>query len=212
MFDDERTVTATLLSGATLRRAGMFCTFEISDEAVDLDDAAGIPLLNNHEERLGVVDEAWIEDGELRATLCFDETPIGQAAFQVVQRGEISGISIGNSILEWREIGPDNYFVTDWELREVSLCEEPLDPGAHVHGYGIRDICERMRVRQHIIEASIADADDDSDDDDDADDDDDRMMTVQTFVQYKHEKALARSVRRDDYRDRLVFYGEPRRL
>jgi hypothetical protein len=50
--------------------------------------------------------------GEPRATLRFDETIAGQAAFQPVQRGALTGISIGNRILTWREIDPDNFLAT----------------------------------------------------------------------------------------------------
>jgi Caudovirus prohead serine protease len=150
MFDEERTVTATLLLGRAVERAGLRCRFEISDAAVDLDEAVGIPVCDAHGEVLGEVDDVWIEDGELRAELSFAETIAGEAALRVVKRGEITGISIGNTILEWDEVGPDSYVATDWELREVSICEEPLDRGARVHGYGIFDIRERMRVRQKI--------------------------------------------------------------
>jgi HK97 family phage prohead protease len=169
MFDDERTVTATLLSGNPIRRAGLTCRFEISDEAVNLDEAVGCPFLDNHGEALGAIDELWIEDDQLHATLSLAETIAGEAALRLIKRGEVDGISIGNSILEWREIDPGSFLVTDWELREVSLCEEPLDPGARVLGYSVDDIRERMRVRQKIAQGQgeqwCARYDDDLDED-----------------------------------------------
>jgi hypothetical protein len=39
-------------------------------------------------------------------------------------------------------------------LLEVSLCEEPLNHGARVHGFSTRDIRARMLVRQRTVERS----------------------------------------------------------
>lgn len=87
--------------------------FEISRQAVDLEAAVGIPLLCQHDQPLGSVAECGsAKAGEPRATLRFDETIAGQAAFQPVQRGALTGISIGNRTLTWREIDPDNFLAT----------------------------------------------------------------------------------------------------
>jgi phage head maturation protease len=104
--------------------------------------------------------------GQLRAALHFSETLIGEGALRAVQRGLISGISIRNQILEWRQVDDDgnevdpgddrdndlNFVATHWELLDVSLCEEPLDRGARIGGYSTRDVRERIRVRERMVD------------------------------------------------------------
>jgi Caudovirus prohead serine protease len=156
MFDPDRTVVAVLLSGGPVRRAGVTCWFEISEGAVDLDDAVGCPMLDDHGDQLGDVTDLWIKDGQLRGELSFAETIAGEAALRLVKAGEITGISIGNRIDEWTEVDPGVYVATEWTLLEASLCEQPLDRGAHTHGYGIKDVRARMLARQRMVERTGA--------------------------------------------------------
>jgi hypothetical protein len=87
--------------------------FEISRQAVDLEAAVGIPCSASTTSRSAAsLTCGSAKAGEPRATLRFDETIAGQAAFQPVQRGALTGISIGNRILTWREIDPDNFLAT----------------------------------------------------------------------------------------------------
>lgn len=46
-----------------------------------------------------------------------------------------------------------HFAVCNWELLDVSLCEEPLHRDARVHGFTTRDIRARMLARQRMADA-----------------------------------------------------------
>ena len=86
-FDaDKRTVEVIASTGATVRRFGWAGEFDeqlvISDAVVDLQRLARVgPVLDNHNDNgsvrgvLGVVERAWIENGQIISTLKFDTSP-----------------------------------------------------------------------------------------------------------------------------------------
>lgn len=140
---DAHTVEAVISSGAGVRRYFGIEVLAISTDAVDLDRVGqGLcSLLNSHNAYdlsavLGRVLSVRIEDGQLVATIQFNQTPQGIEAEGMVARGEIRGISIGYSVRVWQltesDESSDTWTAAAWELLEVSLVSVPADPNAGI--------------------------------------------------------------------------------
>lgn len=139
-----RTVDAVLSVGARVRRWWGFEELSMEGGAVDLSRVAmgQVRLLDSHNQWeidavLGVVTNARIESGQLVGTLRFADTERARTAEGMVQRGELTGISIGYNIRAWRLVeidANDNeiWRASDWELLEASLVSVPADPNAGV--------------------------------------------------------------------------------
>lgn len=116
---------------------------EISEAAVDLSRLnAGAPVLNTHSswslaDIVGVVERAWIDKGEARATLRFSERAEIRPIVDDVLAGVIRNISVGYWT-EQREVTPatnekpEIRRATRWTPGEISLVPVPADPGAQV--------------------------------------------------------------------------------
>ena len=177
---------AVLLTGAPLRRD--FGLLRFDAVSVDLPRDAGgdltIPLLDTHRLKLlGHVRDVWVAtSGMLTATLSFDDTVAGIAAYGMVEREECNGISIGINASEIVVLDADGvevdpakepdrftdpnltFIIKRFELREVSVCTRPADPLAVVraHGHEVREICRRMEQAQRSLKVDPVDGDDDS--------------------------------------------------
>lgn len=140
---DRRTIEAVLSTGARVRRWGVIEELAISADAVDLGRVAlgQVRLLDHHNayERdavLGVVVEARIENGVLVGIVRFGETEAAREAEGMVQRGELTGISVGYGVTNWSFSGLHEDERTEiwradrWELLEASLVSVPADPHA----------------------------------------------------------------------------------
>src|ERR1017187_5866310 len=157
-----RTVDCVISMGSPVQRFyGIEC-LRITPESVNLDRMTGgsmIPLLDSHQaggiaNALGRFTKTWITRGALWGTIAFNETPNGELAMGMVQRGEIAGISAGYAVREWeitdesgRVIDPDvdrirwdddtmTYTATRWELHEASLVSVPADPKSSIRSLG----------------------------------------------------------------------------
>jgi hypothetical protein len=134
----------------------------ISPEAVNLDRMTGgsiIPLLDSHQaaginNALGRFTKTWFRRGGLMGTIAFNETPNGELAMGMVERGEIAGISAGYCVNEWeitdsdgRVIDPDvervrwdedglTFTATRWSLHEGSLVTVPADSLSGIRSMG----------------------------------------------------------------------------
>jgi hypothetical protein len=109
-----------------------------------------IPLLDSHQaaginNALGRFTKTWFKRGGLMGTIRFNETPNGELAMGMVERGEVTGISAGYCVNEWeitdsdgRVIDPDverirwdedglTFTATRWSLHEGSLVTIPAD-------------------------------------------------------------------------------------
>lgn len=144
-----RTVDLMLSSGAAVRRMTMSGEvvdeeLVVSPEAIRLDRLNnGAPLIDSHavyagvRTVLGVVERAWIQDGELWATVRFSKRVDVEAVFQDVKDGIIRSVSIGYKRhkierIDSEEGGVTVYRVSDWEPVEVSLVLVPAEVGAGV--------------------------------------------------------------------------------
>jgi len=102
--------------------------------------AAGAPLLNAHNTRelssvLGVVERAWIRNGEARALVRFSERPDVEPIWRDVQAGIIRNVSVGYYVETYQTFeGQDEklpvYRAVKWQPAEISLVPVGADAGA----------------------------------------------------------------------------------
>lgn len=148
---ERRTVEVVASTGATVRRLGWMGDYDeqlvISEQAVDLQRLARVgPVLDNHNSYgsvsgvLGVVERAWIENGQLIASLKFDTSPEADEVFRKIGAGILRAVSIGYDA-EYERIrakdrdddGERDLYRTKWlEPYEVSVVMMPADAGAVV--------------------------------------------------------------------------------
>jgi HK97 family phage prohead protease len=159
-FDKKaRSVIATLSTGGEVARFYGREALRISPEAVGLSrmkNGSQIPLLDSHQSggianALGRVTSTWFARDELMGKIAFNETPNGELAMGMVERHEITGISIGYAVREW-EITDDQgdivqadaikwnddlvFTATRWDLHEASLVSVPADPLSGIRSMG----------------------------------------------------------------------------
>lgn len=148
-FDEKAlTVELTWTTGASVERVTWFGDryteeLEVSDTAVDLGRLnAGAPLLDTHgqwdlEDVIGVVDRAWIEDGQGRAVVRFSAREAVADVVRDVKAGIIRNVSVGYMIDEWlitkdEKTGKETRRATRWTPFELSLVPIPADAAAQV--------------------------------------------------------------------------------
>lgn len=144
---DARTIELTWTTGARGRRASWFDgdwfeELDMSSDAVRLDRLNnGAALLNSHQSAdlsniLGVVERAWIENGEGRARVRFSERAEVEPIFRDVASGIIRNVSVGYQVHRWSDPirsadgQPPTYRALDWEPMELSLVGVPFDAKA----------------------------------------------------------------------------------
>lgn len=98
---------------------------------------AGAPVLNSHnryslEDQLGVVEKAWIQDGQGRAILRFSEREEVAGFVSDIENGIIKNVSVGYRVYKYEkkvtEDGtPDEMRALDWEPYEISMVTVPAD-------------------------------------------------------------------------------------
>jgi hypothetical protein len=162
-FDrNSRTVDCVISMGSPVQRFYGTEVLRISPAAVNLDRMTGgsiIPLLDSHQmaginNALGRFTRTWFKAGGLMGTIAFNETPNGELAMGMVERGEIAGISAGYCVNEWeitdsdgRVIDPDverirwdedglTFTATSWSLHEGSLVSVPADALSGIRSMG----------------------------------------------------------------------------
>ncbi|WP_156911855.1 hypothetical protein [Kaistia adipata] len=153
---EARTVTLVFTTGATVRRrryAGWDTvvpfdeTLVVSSAAIDLSRMnAGAPVLDSHStyttfSQVGVVERAWIEGKEGKATVRFPAAGLDERAdrmFGLVSDGIIKNVSVGYSIDKIRVVEPEKkgqveqHIVERWTPSEISFVTVPADVGAQV--------------------------------------------------------------------------------
>jgi HK97 family phage major capsid protein len=92
------------------------------------------PLLtgHNHNDQIGIIEKAWLQDGTGRARVRFGKSARANEFFQDVQDGIRKNVSVGYYIqemklLEESDKGPDKYLVTKWKPVEASIVAVPAD-------------------------------------------------------------------------------------
>jgi HK97 family phage prohead protease len=129
---------------------------EMSAEAVNLDRLnGGAPVLNSHqshslENQIGVVERAWLADGQGVALIRFSERASVADIVADVAAGIIRNVSVGYSVERWSRGERDGRRVLRaerWTPHEVSLVPVPADAEAQV-----RAVAERtMRKGENIM-------------------------------------------------------------
>lgn len=149
----KRTVELTWSTGAQVRKTDFWGEQEWIEQLsmdkahVNLDRLNnGAPLLANHSscsltDVIGVVEKAWLQDGEGRALVKFSERAEIAPIIADVKAGILRNTSVGYNIkrLERQpdlQDGIPVYLAIDWEPMEISLVTIPADPGAQVRSEG----------------------------------------------------------------------------
>jgi hypothetical protein len=150
---EKRTVELVWTTGAKGLRRGWdgeyFEELEVSESAVRLERLNnGAPFLAVHEgwsldSVIGVVERAWIKNGEGRALVRFSERDEVQSIVRDVQTGVLRNISVGYQVHKYLRIkslgadgkpdgGIDTYRAVDWEPMEISIVPIGFDDGAKI--------------------------------------------------------------------------------
>jgi hypothetical protein len=154
--NEARTVTLVFTTGATVRRrryegwdtvVPFDETLVVSKAAIDLSRMnAGAPVLDSHStyttfSQVGVVERAWIEGKEGKATVRFPAAGIDERAdrmFGLVADKIIKNVSVGYSIDKIRVVAPEKrgqveqHIVERWTPSEISFVTVGADAGAQV--------------------------------------------------------------------------------
>lgn len=156
-------------TGATVRRSGFFGewdeSLEVSETAIRMDRIASgnVPFLKNHDSSdianvIGVVERAWVQDGEGRAIVRFSERDDVQPIFQDVANGILRGVSIGYRVNEYKETTPKDaeirsFMAVDYEILEISAVPIPADAAS-----GFRAATEKSeQVTREPLEERMSD-------------------------------------------------------
>lgn len=187
---ETRSVDVVFTTGAAVRRrrwTGWDSSvpfdeiLEVSERAIDLSRLnAGAPALDSHSvwssfSQVGVVERAWIEGKEGRATIRFPREGLDQAAdrmFDLISDGIIRNVSVGYSIdrakvVEAEKKGEvEKRIVERWTPLEVSFVTVPADPRAQVRAadqtsYPIEIIATRSNKEAFMPESTTVVAGDD---------------------------------------------------
>lgn len=169
---ESRTIEVTWTTGAAGERFDWYSGTRYIEELVVDDRAvrlgrlnAGAPVLDTHNRysglsaMLGVVERAWIENGEGKASIRFpkaEDDPEADKVFRKVQDGIIRSLSVGYRRLKIevdKRKEPQVWRVVDWEPYEISFVPVPFDVGAQV-----RDEAEPKHRCEFIIPTSANEA------------------------------------------------------
>ncbi len=118
---------------------------------------SGVPFLNNHNRYDGVfgvygVVDAWrVEDGQLIATVRFDDDEDSDKVYRKIKNGIVKGISIGYNVYEYEEVRTGEsqtptFRAISWEVTEVSAAPIQADTSSVVRSEV--DEKHEIKVRQ----------------------------------------------------------------
>lgn len=145
---EQRTAELVWTTGAKGRRwswdVGSYMEeLDVSTKAVRLERLNnGAPLLNAHSswelrDVIGVVEKAWIENGEGVALVRFSQREDADEVFRDVKDGILRNISVGYAVHRYEVVEEDDdklptYRATDWEPMELSIVPIGFDDGAKI--------------------------------------------------------------------------------
>ncbi|KPL52271.1 hypothetical protein ABB55_08525 [Prosthecomicrobium hirschii] len=169
------TLEAVLATATPVRRWFGNEILSISPDAIDLTrmPTGQVRFLDHHRATdrravLGVVERAWIEGGILIGAIRLAATPDAQEAAGQIERGELTGISVGYRVEKWQitavdeTTGREDWTAKRWSLHEVSLVSVPADASAMVRmpmpAPGTEPILKRTTMDDEVIESPPADA------------------------------------------------------
>lgn len=144
MNEAERTVELVWTTGASVRRMDYWTgrayyeELSLDPESVDLSRLnGGAPLLNSHSSRelsdvIGVVEKAWLEGNEGRATVRFSQRDEVAPILADVKAGILRNVSVGYQVDKYQieEGDVPVYRAISWTPMELSLVPIPADAGA----------------------------------------------------------------------------------
>lgn len=154
---DQRTVELVWTTGAQVRRSTWFDGDYIEELAVDKKSIRmerlnnGAPLLNAHSryqttDVIGVVEKAWIENGEGRATVRFSSREDVAPIFQDVKDGILRNVSVGYNTYKVEKgnfkDGLPIVRALDWEPFEISIVPVGADGKAGFRSIQENNSCE----------------------------------------------------------------------
>mgnify|MGYP007083440211 CR=1 FL=1 len=146
---DDGTVEIVWSTGAQVRRFDWMDGPYIEELSLDPSHVRlgrlnnGAPVLKDHNAHsidsvIGVVDKAWLDGGEGRASIRFDQGADVEKYVSKVKRGTLRNISFGYQVHEYEKIPPTEkgglpiLRAIDWEPFEVSLVAVPADAFAQI--------------------------------------------------------------------------------
>lgn len=146
---EARTVDLVFYSGAPVYRVSWMdgpyeLEFDVSKKAAKLERLNnGAPLIDSHRTYggvgaiFGVVEKAWLEEGQARARVRFSKRADVEPVWQDVLDGVIRNVSMGTYVLAMEEVtekgaSMKRFRATEWEPYEISLVSVPADAGAKV--------------------------------------------------------------------------------
>lgn len=135
---------------------------EVSDKAVRMDRLNnGAPLLDAHSSWelrnvIGVVERAWIENGEGRALVRFSQREDADEVFRDVKDGILRNISVGYSVHRYEVVDEDDdkvptYRATDWEPMELSIVPINFDAAAQFRSASKPDEYKGQRFQTEFL-------------------------------------------------------------
>ena len=149
---EARTIEVVWSTGAAVRRWD-WNKWRAFNEVLDMDAASirmdrlnsGAPVLNTHqqselEDQIGVVEKAWLSNGEGRAVVRISRRADVEPIWQDISDGIVRNISVGYVVHSYQVVespdgtGTPEYRAIDWEPTEISLVPVPADAGAGVRG------------------------------------------------------------------------------
>lgn len=132
----------------------------LSHDADDVDLSRlnnGAPVLYNHdrwdkENRIGIVEKAWIEKGKGRALIRISKRDDVEGVWRDIEDGILVNVSVGYQITEKtlvaEHVDTPNEYRVKWAPHEVSLVDIPADPTVGVgrsHGEPINDLVSAIK-------------------------------------------------------------------
>lgn len=164
--EEDRSVEVVWTTGERVLRQPFFGDpyyeeLEVSDKSVRLHRLnTGAPVLDTHRRDglgnvIGVVEKAWITNGQGKAIIRFSEREDVAPIVNDVKNGIIRNISVGYSVSKYQDVSEDNakiktYRAIDWTPAEISLVPVGADYRAN-----IRSSLEDERNVTTIIEKEI---------------------------------------------------------
>src|SRR5215831_5607653 len=133
--EEKRTVDLSISSDAPIDHWFGRIILDHAPGSVRMDRmASGAPLLLNHsvDKQIGVLEDARLEGGKMRATARFSRSALADEIFQDIKDGIRRGTSAGFILHELdleqkSDKGPNTYRSRDWEPLEASIASVPRD-------------------------------------------------------------------------------------
>lgn len=148
---EKRTIMLRWSTGEKVLRGGFFSDpfyeeLSLSPDSVRMNRLKnGAPLLNTHSnqnvlDQIGVVEDAWLENGNGFARVRFSERSDVAPIFQDVKAGIIRNVSVGYRVYRFQDVSGENdklktFRATDWEPMELSMVPVGADSGASVRSH-----------------------------------------------------------------------------